>query len=1243
MSLSELISATDLKQWADTKNCQQYLPLLIRKLIRATVPSVESLSIPCGDSTHLSGWDGIVVSQSNIFNVPKGRSVWEFGCDKDYKQKANGDLQKRTEDSRGEEITENTFVFVTPREWQDVDKWVKEKKSNSQWKEIVVITAVELEEWLSCTPAVSLWLATFLDKLPGSGVEIIEHWWNNWARGNDIYLPYSIVLGGRDKEKDEVIKACESSKHVYLEANTQAETIAFAIAAICTNDNNGFAERALVASTHEAYQDLVNHYKGLIIIATVKEPENAASERNHTIIHASSNDDHATNALTLPVIPKDDFVKALKEIGVSDTKARAFALDTIRDVNVLRRILKIEKYKPQWASSNNLFVLFPALLVGRWDSTCDGDKELLELMAGKPYRDFLNGLRTFLKVEDSPFIIIDNIYRVRSSFEVINSIVDNITNDDLEIFSEVISRLIADTDEDAVAMMSDSGIHFRQHKQKYSHTIREGVFQTLALFSFLGQKNTMIKNFVENQMRTIYEKMDLLVYMSNTSFLNLIVEASPERFLSAIEKDIKNGGKLMTKLFEYRPNPYSIVGGHIYYTELLWALESTAWSPEYLSRVTNILMLLNQYPRIKRYENSPYNSLKAIFRPFLPQTSVPYNQRLSVLQQAKDKKPEVCFKLCVDLLNSVNDHVCVSESIHFRWRHYEDNRGCERLGYYLQEYIDGLVSILLSCVNDDAKVIQELIPISTNKNLGRARNKIVNYICNKETLLIGNNDFINALRHEITRQRQCAGTNWALSRHQLKPFISLFDAVESKDVLERNLWLFDEDFIQLPEKREYGTKHIQRVLNIRTNALQQIIDQKGLSALWELVNMSKCPSSLAECLIAISGNTNLDIVYAKFCQKTIPQTFAMRYFRSLFYQFGINQYIEKIDILKSIDKTCLCEYLYAPGYNATIWNYILTNCIDLSEPYWKNVDLLHIDNNPEPILDQLCKVERYNEVLHLINWDCRNLDISETKKLSILQSMIDKKMFEDIINKIDDVSDIIETLDKSKNPVIQKALVSIEFLLFNHLHRRRNQSEMQFVKAIMHDPVLMMQLIELAKKKDDNAPEEQLSEEEFSNLVNAQRLANNVFYNLHVPPCQKEDNSIDEKELKQYIDRLLELAKEHHIIGSTYYVIGQLLGNIPFGEDYPPRYLCEIVESFDNEKLCRSLSQKLFNREGFTSRSYNEGGTIERRRIARYKEYKRKVMFEYPIMAGVFDVLINDNEYYERREDFQARIQDLDN
>lgn len=550
MSLSELITATDLKQWADTNSCRLYLPLLIGKLIRATVPSVESLSIPCGDSTHLPGWDGIVMSQSNIHNVPKGKSVWEFGCDKDYKQKAKGDLIKRTEDSRGENIKETTFVFVTPREWQDVDKWVIERKRNSQWKEIVVITAVELEEWLSCTPAVSLWLATFLDKLPGSGVETIDHWWNNWANGNGFSLPYSIVLGGRNEEKAKVIDACESPKHVYLEANTQAETIAFAIASICTNDNNGLAERVLVASTDEAYQDLVNHYKDLIIISTVKEPENAATERNHTIIHTSSTENHAANAITLPVISKDDFVNSLKEIGVSEHEARAYALDTIRDVNVLRRILKIEQYKPKWAFTANLPKLLPALLVGRWDSSYSGDKELLELMSGKLYRDFFSGLKMFLNVEDAPFIKIEKIYRVRSSFEVINSIVDSITEDDLEIFSEVISQLVDDTDPDAVASMTDSGFHLRQHNQKYSHAIREGAFQTLALFSYFGQQNSMLKDYADNQMRMINEKMDLQVYLSNKSFLNLIAEASPERFLSNVEKDIKNGSKLMSKLFE---------------------------------------------------------------------------------------------------------------------------------------------------------------------------------------------------------------------------------------------------------------------------------------------------------------------------------------------------------------------------------------------------------------------------------------------------------------------------------------------------------------------------------------------------------------------------------------------------------------------------------------------------------------------------------------------------------------------
>lgn len=1244
MFLSELITATDLKQWADTKECQQYLPLLVRKLIRATVPSVESLSIPCGDSTHLSGWDGRVVSLSDIHNVPKGKSVWEFGCDQDNKQKANRDFIKRTADSRGEDIEETTFVFVTPREWQNVDVWVQEKKRDSKWKEIVVITAVELEEWLSCTPAVSLWLATFLDKLPGSGVETIDHWWNNWANGNGISLPYSIVLGGRNEVNGKVIDACESPKHIYLEANTQAETIAFAIASICTNDNSGLAERALVANTHEAYQDLVNHYKNLIIVSALKEPENAATERNHTIIHTSSTEDHAANAISLPVIPKDDFVNSLTEIGVSEHKARAYALDTIRDVNVLRRILKIEQYKPKWASSANLPKLLPALLIGRWNSSCDGDKELLELMSEKSYRDFFNGFRMFLSVEDAPFVIIEKIYRVRSSFEVINSIVDSITNDDLDMFSEVISRLIDDADPDAVASMTDSGFHLRQHNQKYSHTIREGVFQTLALFSFFGQQNSMLKDFADNQMRKINEKMDLQVYLSNSSFLNLIAEASPERFLSNVEKDIKNGGKLMSKLFEYQPKVYSIVGGNIYYSELLWALESAAWSPEYLLRVTNILMYFNRYPHNNRYANSPYNSLKAIFRPFIPQTSVSYDQRLSVLQQARDNNPEVCFKLCVDLLNSVRDHACVDFSRQFRWRHYEDNRGHEIFGHLVPDYIDGLVSVALSCANNEVRNIQKLIPISTNKNLGKARNIIVNYICNKEALLIGNNDFINALRHEITRQKQCAGTDWALTRYQLKPFEALYDAIESKDVSEKYRWMFDEDFIQLPEKRDYGTKHLQHVLNIRSNAVQQIIAQKGMSAFWELVDIVKCPSSLSECLIAISGYDELKNVYAKFCQKTIPQAFAMNYFRRVCYQFGIDHYIEKIDIIKSIDEACLCEFLYAPGYNVKIWNYIQTNAVAISESYWKNVDIFYIDDDPEPMLDQLCNVERYKDVLHLINWDCRNRVVSDTKKLSILQSMIDKKKIEDVIERIDDVSDIIESLDKSDNPVILKALVPIEFLLFDLIHRRRNQREMQFIKAITHDPSLMIQLIEMVYKKDEDAPEEQLSEEEMQYLANAQRLAYTVFFNLHVPPCFKDDNTIDEEALKNYINRLLRFAKERHIVNSTYSVIGELLGNIPFGEDYPPRYLCEIVESMeDSEKVGRGLARQLFNRHGFTSRSYNEGGTIERCRVAKFEEYKTKVMFEYPTMAEVFDDLIKDYERQGHKEDFQAKMRDLDN
>ena len=230
MKLHSLITATDLKQWADSKDCQTYLPSLVKDLIRATNYEIEFIHIPCVDSTHLAGFDGIVCSSKSLHNVPKGKSVWEFGCDKNIRAKANKDYKKRTQENSGCDCKETTFVFVTPREWSSANNWMKQKNDESIWKNVVVITAIELEDWISLYPNIGLSLAHRLNKTPDFGVVTAKQWWNRWAFSEKYCLNQNILLAGREREQIKVIDCCKTSANIFLSASSYDEGIAFIIA-----------------------------------------------------------------------------------------------------------------------------------------------------------------------------------------------------------------------------------------------------------------------------------------------------------------------------------------------------------------------------------------------------------------------------------------------------------------------------------------------------------------------------------------------------------------------------------------------------------------------------------------------------------------------------------------------------------------------------------------------------------------------------------------------------------------------------------------------------------------------------------------------------------------------------------------------------------------------------------------------------------------------------------------------------
>ena len=125
--MNPLLSATNLEHWADTRQSQDVLPLIVRRLLLATVNPIH-IDFPSGDSINRPGYDGLLRTADTAPLVPTGQSVWEMGVGGEPKDKANEDYKGRTENPRGLDPRETTFVFVTPRRWQGKEDWAKKKR-----------------------------------------------------------------------------------------------------------------------------------------------------------------------------------------------------------------------------------------------------------------------------------------------------------------------------------------------------------------------------------------------------------------------------------------------------------------------------------------------------------------------------------------------------------------------------------------------------------------------------------------------------------------------------------------------------------------------------------------------------------------------------------------------------------------------------------------------------------------------------------------------------------------------------------------------------------------------------------------------------------------------------------------------------------------------------------------------------------------------------------------------------------
>ena len=1020
---------------------------------------------------------------------------------------------------------------------------------------------------------------------------------------------------------------------------TQDEGIAFSIATLITNQNDVLLDKLIVATEKNAFEDLVEHYNNLIIITTITEGVHYSNKRGHTIIIVSTPADSVKGAIQLPRIEREGFIASVVGMGIAEVKARAYATDTARDINVFRRRLGIAIEKPKWA--NSIMELFPAVMVGKWNDSCPGDKEVIKKLAGIEYEQFELSLSKHVEEEDSPLLHIAHLWRLQSPYEAIEYMLrtKHIPSSFFDTYRNICLELIKDDDVEAVEKLGESNFRFHKFNQKYSNAIKEGVFQNLCLLSVLDDsEDKEVAQWVDATIALMLKDWSFARFLSNKHFFTSLAEASPNIFLNYVEHIPQ---EQLDDIFLPRKKEFSLSEWDISYTELLWALELLAWDAEYLNRVTRLLLRFTEYANESNYENRPINSLYNIYRFFLPQTYVSFDDRMTILEAFLPKYKKSVFIICKRICESLNRGSMLAPTVHFKWRLFGMLEAPKKCFYPTLSELNRITDLMLRCCDYTGDSVVELITISSNANLGPVRTQILNAVKQHIANIDDKQTIVDTLRKEITNHKQCEGASWALTEAELKPYQELFNEIEPQDVLMKNSWLFEDYFAQLPRKRHSDSREELEVQErVRLEALREIIQIKGEKSLWDFVQIVKFPESLTRSIVSLFDDKLTNDVLLKYKLGELNESFTKAYLTAL-YNKDIQRYLNWAnDLVSEEDNAAIV--LYSPGYVSALAD-IAENSEDIKRCYWENVQVgIWTKNDTDRVVRELKNVNRYSEAIEIVGSDRESIQISDIEIVEILYNYITNGTVRNRHADMYYITSIIEKLDKSEEPNVIKPLVFIEFVLFRKIEREVKVNELRLSKELSKSPELLIQLVEMVYLPDDKDAERL----EGAVLENKKLLAECAFHILHfghnVVSFKNDDGVFDGDHMKHYIEQLYKLAKERKRTNVIDHIVGDILGDIPRDENYPPTALCELLEDLNNDIVDDSIRIKIYNSRGVSVRGCFEGGDQERSIVSIFEAYKEKTKLLYPRITRIFDRLIQDYKRDAGEMDVDAQIKDLE-
>jgi hypothetical protein len=327
--------------------------------------------------------------------------------------------------------------------------------------------------------------------------------------------------------------------------------------------------------------------------------------------------------------------------------------------------------------------------------------------------------------------------------------------------------------------------------------------------------------------------------------LQVLAEASPEEFMDAVEDSLAQNDPPIMALFVEGNGIF----GTAYHANLLWALETLAWSQDYVARATNLLARLTALDRDGKWANRPGRSLRQIYLLWHPQTNAPLQDRLTVLNRLRKIEPDVAWQLFLELYPTAHD--TTGDASLPRWRDFSVEKpepltnasiynGAAKIGEWLLED----VGLDTRRWNQLIARFGELAPELGQSAVTRLAEAAAKFVDDDSRLAIQ-----QSLRTLLHHHRQFGESEWTLPASELAEMEKVYLAFAPVDPVKRIAWMFEQDEAPLPNPIEHDWAHNREASNeARRIALKDLSDSAGLDGVLSLAQQAKFPALVGKAL-----------------------------------------------------------------------------------------------------------------------------------------------------------------------------------------------------------------------------------------------------------------------------------------------------------------------------------------------------------------------------------------------------------